>query len=417
MRTIKQEHYFPIIIAIHFIFWWIDLTLYKGTYEYSAQHIAGEIFSSWVVTVFAANFLMATRARWVERIFGGLDKMYMIHRRSGIIAVVLLMLHFIIIPKYPVFTSGKPMGFISLLLIVIGVILAAAPIFKRKFKYNKWVNVHKIMGIAYVLGIAHSVNVPTLTAELPIVRAYVYGMALIGVVAWIYTAFLYNIFNRKLNYTVTSVKQFENDTLEISLDPVNKSLAYIAGQFAFLSFVGKGKKEPHPFTISSNPSDKHLRFTVKALGDYTSDLQTSLKEGTKAKVLGPYGLFDYKKAKYKKQIWLAGGIGITPFLSFVKELDKNDDITLVWSVNSIDQANYKNEIEKAASGKPNVNFVLWDTDTKGHFAIEKMYKSATIKEHSIFICGPDVMRESYIKQLLQKGVSIRDIHYEEFSFR
>ncbi|MCD4664127.1 MAG: hypothetical protein K8R68_02580, partial [Bacteroidales bacterium] len=97
MRTIKQEHYFPIIIAIHFIFWWIDLTLYKGTYEFSAQHIAGEIFSSWVVTVFAANFLMATRARWVERIFGGLDKMYMIHRRSGIIAVVLLMLHFIVV--------------------------------------------------------------------------------------------------------------------------------------------------------------------------------------------------------------------------------------------------------------------------------------------------------------------------------
>ena len=417
MRTIKQEHYFPIIIAIHFIFWWIDLTLYKGTYEFSAQHIAGEIFSSWVVTVFAANFLMATRARWVERIFGGLDKMYMIHRRSGIIAVVLLMLHFIVVPKYPVLTSGKPMGFYSLVLILIGVVLAAAPIFKRKFKYNKWVNVHKIMGIAYVLGIAHSFYVPTLTSELPIVRSYVYGMALIGIIAWIYKAFLYNIFNRKLNYTVTSTKQFENDTLEISLDPVNKSLAYVAGQFAFLSFVGIKKKEPHPFTISSNPSDKQLRFTVKALGDYTSDLQTSLKEGTKAKVLGPYGLFTYKKAKYQKQLWLAGGIGITPFLSFVKELGKDDDITLVWSVNSVDQANYKNEIKKAVSGKPMVKFVLWDTDTKGHFAIEKMYKSATIKDHSIFICGPDVMRESYIKQLLQKGVSIRDIHYEEFSFR
>jgi len=273
------------------------------------------------------------------------------------------------------------------------------------------------MGIAYVLGIAHSFFVPTLTSELPIVRSYVYGMALIGVIALIYKAFLYNIFNRKLSYSVTSVKQFENDTMEISLEPDGKALTYQAGQFAFVSLLGSGKKELHPFTISSNPSDSLLRFTIKSLGDYTSNLQTSLKGGTKAKVLGPYGLFNYKKAKYQKQIWLAGGIGITPFLSFVKELGKDDDITLVWSVNSADQANYKDEIEKSVSGKPKVNFVLWDTDTKGHFAIEKMYKSATIKEHSVFICGPDVMRESYIKQLLQKGVSIRDIHYEEFSFR
>ena len=53
----------------------------------------------------------------------------------------------------------------------------------------------------------------------------------------------------------------------------------------------------------------------------------------------------------------------------------------------------------------------------GHFAIDKMYHSIDLKDHSIFICGPEIMRESYIKQLLQKGVSIHDIHYEEFSFR
>ena len=73
----------------------------------------------------------------VENIFGGLDKMYMIHRRAGIIAVVLLILHFIVVPKDPTFSIGKPMGFISLMLILIGALLSAAPVFKRKFKYNK----------------------------------------------------------------------------------------------------------------------------------------------------------------------------------------------------------------------------------------------------------------------------------------
>jgi len=435
MRTIKQEHYFPVIIAIHFVLWAIDLYFYKGvTTEIhsdtlffgelkgnlwnNTHRIMGEVFSSWVVTVFAANFLMATRAKWVEKIFGGLDKMYMIHRRSGIIAVALLILHFLFVPRdLTEFTPGKPMGFYALVLILLGVLISAAPVFKRKIKYNKWLIFHKFMGLFYILGIAHAMNVPTLTSELPIVRIYVFGMALLGIVAWFYRAFLYNLFNKKLNYTVDSIKRFDDDIIEISLKADKKQLVYQAGQFTFVSFKGINRQEPHPFTISSHPSDENLRLTVKALGDYTADLQTSLKEGTKAKVQGTYGQFNFKNAKYKKQLWLAGGIGITPFLSFVKETSSDYDVTLVWSIKTLKEANYKEEIETVVSDKPNVKFVINDTDTKGFFTIDKMYKSIDLKDHSIFICGPEVMRESYIKQLLQKGVSIQDIHYEEFSFR
>lgn len=435
MRTIKQEHYFPIIIGIHFILWAIDLYFYqgstteihsdtlffgelKGNLWSNTHRIMGEVFSSWVVTVFAANFLMATRAKWVEKIFGGLDKMYMIHRRSGVIAVVLLILHFLFVPRdLTEFTIGKPMGFYALILILVGVMLSVAPVFKRKIKYHKWINFHKLMGAFYVLGIVHSLKVPTLTSELPIVRVYVYGMALIGIVAWIYKAFLYNLFNKKLNYTVNAVKHFTNDTTEILLQPVNKNLSFNAGQFTFISFEGMNKNEAHPFTISNHPNDNLLRLTIKALGDYTADLQTSLTEGTQAKIQGSFGLFNFKKAKHKKQLWLAGGIGITPFLSFIRELNSDYDITLVWSVKSIEEANYKEEIEKIASEKPNLNFVLWDSQNKGYFSIGKKYNSQTIKDHSIFICGAEVMRESYIKQLLEKGMSINDIHYEEFSFR
>ncbi len=98
-------------------------------------------------------------------------------------------------------------------------------------------------------------------------------------------------------------------------------------------------------------------------------------------------------------------------------MDDDYEVTFIWCVGAANQANYKGEIESIAAKKPNVKFILWDTDAKGYFSIGKMYQSAAIKEHSVFICGPEVMRESYIKQLLQKGVSIRDIHYEEFSFR
>jgi predicted ferric reductase len=353
----------------------------------------------------------------IERIFGGLDKMYMVHRRAGIFAIAFLILHFIVIPKSPEFAIGKPMGLLALVLILFGVILSAAPVFKRKIKYHKWVKFHKSMGLFYVIGIAHFLNVSTLTNELPIVRTYVYGMAFIGTIAWIYKAFLYNIFNTKLGYTVTSVNNFGNDITEIELKPANTQLAFEAGQFTFVEYDDAIKNEPHPFTISNHPSDGYLRFTVKALGDYTADLQTSLKQGTKAKVMGSFGHFNFKNAKHKKQIWLAGGIGITPFLSLLREVNTDYEITLLWSVQSVEQANYKKEIEDIAAQKKNINFVLWDTDTKGYFSINKKYKSTTIKGKSIFICGPEAMREDYIKQLLEKGVLLQDVHYEEFSFR
>lgn len=417
MRTIKQEHFFPAIILIHFVFWGIDLFLYKGDYQYSAQHIIGEIFSSWVITVFAINFLMATRAHWIEKIFGGLDKMYMIHRRAGTLAVILLILHFITVPKTLEYTIGKPLGFFSMILILIGVVLSVAPVFKKKLKYHKWIKVHKLMGLFYIMGIAHSLNVPTLIAELPIVRTYVLIMSLIGVFAWFYKTFLFNLFNKKLDYTIDAIQNFSNDTTELLLSPANKKLHFNAGQFAFISIKGMNNNEAHPFTISNNNMDEHLRFTIKSLGDYTSQLQSSIKKGMKVKIQGAYGVFNFKKAKHKKQLWLAGGIGITPFLSFLQEPLSDYDITLVWSVNSLDEANYKNEIEQAVAKNSRLKFVIWNSDEKGFFSIDKLYDSSTIKNHSVFICGAEVMRESYIKQLNEKGISIKDIHYEEFSFR
>lgn len=432
MRILKQEIYFPIIIAIHFIIWAVDLSMYNGGFmEISSDtlffgeltneswlnihRILGEVLSSWVVTVFAANFLMATRAKWVEKLFGGLDKMYLIHRRSGVIAVLLLLAHFIVVPRdLTAFTIGKPLGFYALILILIGVFLSAAPPMKKKVPYHKWVNFHKLMGVFYVMAVIHGFMVKSLIQELPMTRAYVFGMAFIGIAAWFYRAFLFKLFNKTVDYSVSSVNDLGHGITEIEMIPKEHSLQFSAGQFAFFRFEILNKREQHPFTISSHPSKDALRITVKNLGDHTGQMN-EVKVGENVSVEGPYGMFSTRFAKDKDQIWIAGGIGITPFLSLIKDIYPNK-IHLIWCVNSQDEAVYTSELELYTRQKDNCEFSIWSSSENGYLSIEDLNLEKPSSK-AYYICGPKTLKDSIIPQLLEKGVKRKDIYDEEFSFR
>lgn len=433
MRFLKQEIYFPIIVAIHFLFWAIDLYFYKGSFmEVSADtllfgemtneswknvhRILGEVFSSWVVTVFAFNFLMATRAKWVERIFGGLDKMYLIHRRSGIIAVFLLLAHFIIVPRdLTEFNPGKPLGFYAFALILIGVLLSAAPVFKRRIPYHKWINIHKLMGVFYVMGVAHGLIVNSLIKELPITRVYVFGMAFIGIAAWIYRAFLFSLFNEKLDYEIVQVNNLGHRITEVLMKPLTKELHYLAGQFAFFQFSVIDKREQHPFTLSSHPHDRVLRITVKGLGDYTDNFSSKLKTGDTVKVEGAYGHFSSSYIKESDQVWIAGGIGITPFLSLAKDMHPNH-VHLYWCVNKKEVAVYTDELQELADHNPNFQFTVWSSEKSGYLTIDRL-NIDHFENKGFLICGPKPLKENLTKQLIQAGVNRGNIYDEEFAFR
>ena len=433
MKILKQENYFPIIIGIHFIFWAIDLYFYKGSFmEVSSDtllfgelnneswknthRILGEVFSSWVVTVFAFNFLMATRAKWVEKLFGGLDKMYLIHRRSGVIAVVLLLAHFIVVPRDLVaFNLGKPLGFYAFVLIILGVITSAAPPLKKKIPYHKWVNIHKLMGVFYVLGVIHGIMVNSLIKELPITRVYVFGMAFLGIIAWVYRAFLFNLFNKKLHYEISDVKNLNHGMTEVTMTTNASRLNYSAGQFAFFNFPSINKKEQHPFTISSHPYDENLRITIKGLGDYTNTIHEKIHIGEKAIVEGPYGHFSSKYVKEYDQIWIAGGIGITPFLSLTKDLYTNK-VKLFWCVNDEKEAVYAEELQGIAYDNPDFEYIIWSSKESGYLTIDQLGIDS-FENKAYLICGPKALKENLITQLKQKNVPNKNIYDEEFAFR
>ena len=208
-----------------------------------------------------------------------------------------------------------------------------------------------------------------------------------------------------------------DNTLEVRLAPERVPICHRAGQFAFVRFDSGPTHERHPFTISAAPShDRSLRFSIKSSGDYTDSLHArALPEGSSASVEGPYGCFDFTGGR-RRQLWVAGGIGITPFLAFLPTIDKGREVTLVWSVHTAGDAGYHDEIEYAIVNRPHVSAIVWPTAEKGHLHLPDL-GIANPEELSVYLCGPVVMRRGLIEQLHGMGVRDRDIHFEDFTLR
>ena len=97
-----------------------------------------------------------------------------------------------------------------------------------------------------------------------------------------------------------------------------KIFSFVSGQFVNVYFLddrcgGQGK----PYSISSIPSDNFLNITVKKIGKFSGALH-DLKIGEKVEISSPQGYF-YPEDGIKDIVFLAGGIGITPFYSIIKD--------------------------------------------------------------------------------------------------
>jgi predicted ferric reductase len=131
--------------------------------------------------------------------------------------------------------------------------------------------------------------------------------------------------SRQVQGTVLAVGQSAPDVVAVRCRLDQRWPGHRPGQFAFVSFADH--EGAHPFTIASaDRGDRELSFQIKALGDYTRSLATLLAAGQPVRVEGPYGRFDIgRQDRRAQQLWVAGGIGVTPFLAWLESLQARPD--------------------------------------------------------------------------------------------
>ena len=465
-------------VVLTVIVWLVFPPVNDGRENFERQW-AGEIIGSVNIVLMACSLFIAARPKWAEKYFGGLDKMYVTHRHTSTAAFLLIFAHILTVPISAHWVLGNYLAVIAATGIVTIGLLSLAPRVPYLNKitggtYEGWKNLKKYIGIFFIIGYVHSfLTAHPLSALIAIsfvqifsiigAISYLYvaewsnftkyfGTLLVlalsiyltkrnlgetlgafavsgiwiflavGVLAFLYATFSKYFFKKYLPYTVEAVKHPNNSTTEVTMrakkDPIRKQRA---GQFLFVRFPGDPSlNESHPFTISSGPPEDVLRLTIKASGDFTRDLFGRLKPGMDAIVEGAYGLFDHKTGG-QKQIWIAGGIGLTPFLSFIRNMDGSlsQDVDFYYTVRHKEEALFTDEIEAAAKKNPRLKPRVRFSSTDGSLTIDDIVKNAggSVKEHHIYLCGPLPMIQAFEKKFVALGVPPGNIHFEEFNFR
>jgi predicted ferric reductase len=296
------------------------------------------------IALMSLVMLLATRPAWLERPLGGMDRVYRTHKWAGIVAVVFAALHWLIemsgevlksvigragrVPKEP-FT-----GLLEVLRELAGdmgewaiyaVLVMLAITLWKKFPYRNWRVLHRAMPVLYLMLAFHAALLAPTTSW----RQPTGALLAVLLVAGVYGAIRSLMGNigrsREAAGRIVAVEHPSGDVTTVRCHLEKNWRGHQPGQFAFVSF--DDREGAHPFTIASaDQGNNTVTFQIKALGDYTGGLAQRLRPGQRVRVEGPYGRFNLKRRDRKaRQIWIAGGIGVTPFLAWLESMQALPD--------------------------------------------------------------------------------------------
>jgi predicted ferric reductase len=289
--------------------------------------------------------ILAVRPHWPERWLGGLDKMYRLHKWLGIGGLVFAVTHWLWTqgPKWAVGLGwlqrpargsravlenpveqffmtlrgaaeglGEWAFYAAVLLIALALI--------QYFPYRLFYKTHRWLAVAYLVLVFHSTVLTKFSYWLTPLGLAIGLLLACGTAAAVIVLLRRVGAGRQVEGTISSLIYFPTlRVLEGQIELPHGWPGHKAGQFAFVT--SSESEGAHPYTIASawHDAERRLTFIAKELGDYTRTLNERLHVGQKATIEGPYGCFTFDDDR-PRQIWIGGGIGVTPFIARMKQI-------------------------------------------------------------------------------------------------
>lgn len=226
-----------------------------------------------------------------------------------------------------------------------------------------------------------------------------------------------NIINKKWNVKVKSIDKVTHDVLSIVTEKP-KNLTFTSGQATEISINKNGwKDEKRPFTFTCLADNDYLEFTIKTYPSHngvTNQLQ-QLKKNDELILHDVFGAIAYKG----EGVFIAGGTGVTPFISIFRYLQSKNEI----ANNKLIFANKTKAdiiLEKEFKNLLGNNFINILSDEKlngyahGQITVDFLKANSGGINQYFYVCGPPPMIEAIEKQFIQLKVDGKYLVKEEF---
>ena len=405
-----------------------NLYSFEAIFEaYNLSIVAGAV----AYILFMGQFLLSARLRFIERTFAQ-DRLLAAHGTMGMVTAGLVLAHFILkyltILRYGSFTLQSVLGFAAL--VIYALLMPAALLVlqgrarsrKKSPPYERERKLHNLFVVAGVLVVVHvylATSTWTLTLKL---TTLIWGLACLGAYVWHKIIRPKSARRLKLDEVVALTPEISAYRFSVEGElPRRRS-----GQFGYFRFASDPPgSEEHPFTIASSAKE-NVEIIVKASGDYTDEMRRSLTD-TEVLFDGPYGrFFPDKLPEGTRLYFIAGGIGITPFLSMIRdeELRERFPMTLVWSVRTPEDEKSAPAVrELADAGKIDLHMVYTRTAPAGRETsriapdlIAQIMRDSDVRKSPVFLCGPKGFGPGIRSALKSLGIPRSAVHEENFSW-
>ena len=371
------------------------------------------------------NFVLGTRS--VVSLFSrDYAEVIKIHSLIGKYGTLLIFLHplfivlsygqsilYTVLPDFSSqFENAITYGRVSLWIILV--IWISSAILKKKMSFRPWKYLHLGAYISAPFALLHIPASGSSYASLLGARIYfwavVIGFAIFGLLR------LRGALNlNKSKYVIIGNKQVCPEVYTLTIKPNGADLIRPEnGQYIYLKTGWFS--EDHPFSVMSfDKETNEIQIGYKVFGDFTKKLSKT-PTGKRLFASGPFGYFT-NDISDKPCVFIAGGIGITPFISRVMNESTKREQWLFYCNKEKATAAYLGSIEQTMGNRLIQIYKNNDGDEIGYIAENMIRKYIERPEkYNYYICGSDKLTKSVTGELQKCGVSKNNIESESFNF-
>lgn len=363
--------------------------------------------------------------------FKDLPRITKLHTKIGKYGMLLVFLHpllttyyygeklliYAILPNLGTeFEKHVTIGRLAFFVLAFSWIMSA--LLRGKIKYRPWKYLHYLTYLVLPLVFLHVPEVGSHFDTRLVQFYWYYAVVIFLVITALRLAYFFG-FGRYV-FTITNHKKINDLVVMIELTPKQRIIPIKKGQYVYLAQKTFG--ESHPFSVLRyDDTTGVLTVAFKIFGKFTEKL-AHYQVGDQVLVDGPHGVFTSQLGPKEKAVFVAGGIGITPFVQHLLE-DEMGNHRLFFANQSKESAAFHTGL-KSRLGDRHVDIFANDQGEtslnveKGYISSEILskYLGDAISSYRYFICGPKPMMQAAKSSLLALGVPEKKIHLEEFGF-